>query len=761
MKNKRKPAVYCGVEMMQHLIKFIFSPFLWLLLIGLCFLGNANAQTGNEWISYGQVYYRIPVGADGLYRITYDNLLQAGFPIGANDPRKIQLFHRGVEQAIHIQGEEDGVFNPSDYVEFYGSKNDGTSDTLLYEPASAQPHTYYNLFSDTTVYFLTVNSFSIFGKRMVKTWEANDAAWPLLQFHLNKKLTVLAQEHSAGVLFESSIRNTFFDVGEGWTGQLVNDGNAIDYVIEGLTQPVSSAGLPQLEMLIAGRSDVISLHRAEIYVGPSLSSLRLIATKDIERFNVAEIIQALEWSDISAAGTVTVRMRVLTTGISRARLSVSYIKITHPQSFDVSGNPETYFYLPENASGKTFISIQNPPTDARLLDVTDPAEIMWYDAPALTFNPVISHTESKRKLILTNEIRPVSQIRKITFRNIVPSQHNYIIISHPSLMKPGGAYANPVNAYAAYRASEAGGGYDTLVVPIEQLYNQFNYGEISPLAIHRFMKYMVDGGSPQYLFIIGKGLDWFLNYHRYPNDPKFSLYKDLVPAAGYPASDMHFTIGLGESTYEPAVATGRISATTPAEVAAYLDKIKEKETQPYDDLWQKKVIHLSGGLTAKESVDFRRYLEGYAPIAKGLYLGGNVKSQAKNTTNVGELINISEEVNEGVNLITFFGHSSATTSDFEVGFVSNPSLGYANAGKYPMFLVNGCFAGDFFANDKRFGADWVLAQNKGAVGFIAHSYFGFTSAMRYYSDIFYRLAFADSVWMRKGIGNIQQIYVGT
>src|SRR5690606_14036527 len=205
--------------------------------------------------------------------------------------------------------------------------------------------------------------------------------------------------------------------------------------------------------------------------------------------------------------------------------------------------------------------------------------------------------EVSRKLFLTNVVRPTTGIKRVNFRNINAAQHDYIVISHPLLMKPSGEYSDVVRAYAGYRASEEGGSYDTLVVDIHQLYDQFNYGEISPLAIHRFMKYMVDNGSPKYLFIIGKGLDWSLNYHRNPNAPAFSVYKDLVPSAGKPASDMYYTVGLGSSLHEPAVPTGRISATNPAQVAAYLNKVKEMEALPFNDLWRKRIIHLSGGLT--------------------------------------------------------------------------------------------------------------------------------------------------------------------
>src|ERR1043166_7877296 len=86
----------------------------------------------------------------------YNALQQAGMPVNGIDPRRLQLFRNGQEQVVFVQGESDGVFNASDYVEFYADKNDGSLDAPLYRSAAEQPSTYYSLFTDTAYYFLTL-----------------------------------------------------------------------------------------------------------------------------------------------------------------------------------------------------------------------------------------------------------------------------------------------------------------------------------------------------------------------------------------------------------------------------------------------------------------------------------------------------------------------------------------------------------------------------------------------------------------------------
>ena len=65
------------------------------------------AQVGNEWVDFNQLYYKIPVGKESFYRLNYTDLQAAGFLVAGVDPKKIQLFHRGTEQAILVEGEED------------------------------------------------------------------------------------------------------------------------------------------------------------------------------------------------------------------------------------------------------------------------------------------------------------------------------------------------------------------------------------------------------------------------------------------------------------------------------------------------------------------------------------------------------------------------------------------------------------------------------------------------------------------------------
>ena len=64
---------------------------------------------------------KVGVDVDGLYRLTYTDLHNAGFDLEGVDPRTFKLHNRGSEVAIAVVGQDDGVFDAADYVLFYGT----------------------------------------------------------------------------------------------------------------------------------------------------------------------------------------------------------------------------------------------------------------------------------------------------------------------------------------------------------------------------------------------------------------------------------------------------------------------------------------------------------------------------------------------------------------------------------------------------------------------------------------------------------------
>lgn len=716
-------------------------------------VGSAQPY-GNEWIDFNKEYFKISIAEEGIYHINFDDLNVAGFPVSSIDPRRIQLFHRGKEVGIFIQGQNDAVFDPGDFIEFYGQRNDGTLDTELYINPAAQPHTYYNLFSDTTAYFLTYYQVAKNGKRMASPSPFSGVTADT--YHFEEKLKLITEDYSPGVTVSTFSSLTVFDNAEGFTGSRITEvANPMkDYVVSGINNTYQLGPTPSIEILLAGRN--VQNHDIEVFVGPSAGSLRSIGNYSFIGFLNFTIDEPLQWSDISPTGDLTVRVTLKDNGGSQSNISVSYIKVVYPQTFDMAGKTNEDFYLQTKAGGDV-IDFTNTTSSAQAYDVTDPDNVSRLTDTEI--NPTIvkigfADASQPRRIWLNTDPPITVQLKPVKFRQINPSAVNYIVISHPVLMQPAGGVADAVRAYAGYRASTAGGGFDTLVVSINQLYDQFSEGEVTPLAIYRFMRFMIDGGSPKDLLLIGKALDVSKRYYR--SDPATYNYPDLVPTAGSPGADCPYTAGLNGTVFEPAVPTGRLSVTTPQQVINYLNKVATMEALPYNSLWRKKILHLSGGATNIELTDFKSIVDGFKATAEDHYLGGKVVTVSKATTASVEFINVSKEVNEGLNLITFFGHSAPNVTDIDIGFASDPSNGFSNQDKYPVVLMNGCNAGNIYNDNFIFGEDWIATPDKGSIAVIAHTSFGYPFTLKKWSDTFYQTAYADTAFLGKSIGVIQK-----
>ncbi|EMR04117.1 putative type IX secretion system sortase PorU2 [Cesiribacter andamanensis] len=711
-----------------------------------------QAQTfGNEWIRYDQHYMRIGIGADGIYKISYEDMQKVGFPVGQLDPRSLQLFHRGVEQAIEVAGEADGQLQAGDYVLFYGKRNDGTLDKELYLTPELQPHNFYNLYSDTTAYFLTYRPGGEPGKRMEQFNRTNTGGLSPEPYYWEERLELYTSDYMVGKVYDiNGVLNTYLtygDEGEGWSGPVIANVGSRTFPFTNLTDAYTAGPSPQLAMQLVGRNNIDRTIPVE--VGPTSSALTTVHTATFTGATFYNLQEPLSWSAIANNESV---VRVSTDGIER--VSVSYIRFRYARRWNMEQRVQRVFRLAPSGSER-YVEIDNVPADAGIYDISDPTTVrrIFYQREGNKIKSILPANNSEQVLLVSAQTQGIQWPKRVQFRQL-PSNPDFVIVSNKVLMQPAGGYEDPVRAYAAYRASAAGGNYDTLVVEIQELIDQFAYGEVSPLSIRHFAQYVAQDQLPKGLFLIGKSINLLNRYYRTANWT--NVNKDLVPTFGWPGGDIPYVAHINGSGYGPAFPVGRISARTAEEVAAYLDKVIEDEAIVPLSLWKKSLLHLSGGNNASEAALFSSYLRGYEFIAEGPYLGGDVTTITKSEYSAVQEINISKEVNEGTRLITFFGHSGPYVISFDIGLASNPRNGYANKGRYTRILVNGCESGNIFNAAVSQGEDWISAPEKGAVNFIAHSNNGYSHMLHQYTYNFYSVAAADSNFLGASIGTIQQ-----
>ncbi|WP_035455306.1 C25 family cysteine peptidase [Algoriphagus terrigena] len=735
------------MSLKKNLLSFLLLAFL---------MSSASAQIP-VWYDYSLTYYKIPTAQDGIHRVSAATLQASGINTANTDPRMIRVFHRGKEVAIHVEGENDGKIDPQDYIDLYGIRNDAELDKMLYTKFATVPNPYYNTHSDSTAFFLTVTPGTP-GKRMSQR-PAPAANLPQVTSFETEQLQVFSDQYSLGVDYALGFRLSAYDQGQGWMGTQITKGAARDITFSNLGGVLNS-GSATLEIGLVGRS--AHPHLAVISAGPATGTQRPLTQASFSGYDYPQLSLDLQMTDFNSNGTLVVKV-VPQGAQSVDNLSVAYAKITFRKPIQGGDFAGRLMNFPAGNQRAVISPAQQNYVAVDVSDLYNAQKVLVSKAgTTINFTASVPSQASKIWIQPDQSLIQVGAMQKVRFRNYLAQRANYILVGHRELEKPSSKYANPLKKYAEHRASAAGGGYDTLTLRMEELYDQFSYGERSPVALYQFLKSYYPVHKPTHILLAARSLAVYsqgrLNNQTvyYRKAPQAFSFQDLVPVGGYPFSDNVYTLNLDPAKpNNPAIAIGRIPAKTSEQLAGYLDKAIEKDQVGATEPWQKELIHLSGGVSEFELERFYAFLNGMKAVAEGPYLGGNVTTYRKRSNSVIEVIDISGDLNEGRSMLTFFGHGSPTIIDIEIGFVSDPTLGYANKGKYPIMLFNGCDYGSAFTTLYTQGEDWVITPEKGAVTVMANTSIGVDVYLKRYSDLFYKWSFADSSMIYKTIGEVK------
>ena len=131
------------------------------------------------------------------------------------NPKNFQLFIKGSEQYIRIQGESDNVFNTNDYIEFFAERNDGKFDSLAYSGISRLPNPYIALFNDTIYAYLTWNS-QISNRRVIPETDVNFGGYTPASYFYSERIHTGSTAYSLGRTFIDVISDPRYVPGEGY-----------------------------------------------------------------------------------------------------------------------------------------------------------------------------------------------------------------------------------------------------------------------------------------------------------------------------------------------------------------------------------------------------------------------------------------------------------------------------------------------------------------------------------------------------------------
>lgn len=711
----------------------------------------AKAQLNNSWIDYNKTYYKFKLGKTGLYRISQPVLASMG--LGNTPVEYFQLWRNGQQVRLYTSS-SSGSLDPSGYIEFLGKMNDGVPDKELYLKPGYQLCDSFSLHTDTASYFLTVDQFSA---NLRFTDAINDVAsntLPVEPYFLRTVAQPYKQQYNRGyaVYVGELVYSSSYDIGEGWTS--------------GDVAPCCDLfkTFDNLNIYTAGPANSVSLDIAAFGNALNVRNLRvkffnnIVLNTPMNFYDtIKKHIDSLPLSYLANPSTLQVAVNG-TSAVSNDRIVVANVAVTFPSKFIFNNQQYFSFKLQPSATGNflEITSFNNGSVAPVLYSLNDGRRYTGDISVAGKIRFALPpSTSPDRNFILVSEdasnVTAISDIIERKFTNFVSAanQGNYIIISNPLLYDDGNGN-NYVEEYRKYRASAAGGSFRAVTVSIDELTDQFAFGiRQHPASIRSFVRYAYQqfNPKPEFIYLIGKGIT-SLDFKQHESDP-ITNKLDLVPTFGWPASDVLLACEPAKNV--PLIPISRLSAVNGTEIKNYLDKVKEYEqvqatNSPSisDKAWMKNIIHVIGGADSSENATFRGYMNNYKTMLEDSLMGAHVESFEKTSTSYIEQASgerIEQMINEGVTEIGYFGHSSANTLAFNL---SSPDL-YHNNGRYPFFNVSGCSAGNFFNFDAQrltgtmsISEKYVLAPQKGSIGFLASTYLGIPPFLNFYNNRLHR-----------------------
>ena len=313
---------------------------------------------------------------------------------------------------------------------------------------------------------------------------------------------------------------------------------------------------------------------------------------------------------------------------------------------------------------------------------------------------------------------------------------NYILIVPERL-------AGTANRLAQLRQRR---GFETKVVRLEDIYDEFNHGTANPAAIRDFLNYAYhnwSGNIPKYVCLVGKGT--------YDYKDNLGYGENLIPPKliktphGLFASDGYFGDVIGGDGI-PEIAIGRIPVLTNEELQIFIDKLAAYEDA--SGAWTSRVMMVSDRPDEKndfpqDSDNLVKFLSEYS--VEKIHLSRIPKiARARER--------LFNGINSGAFLVNYIGHAGLDhlSRDGLLWVGDVPLL--SNQDRLPILTAMTCVLGRFtLPGYETLSEALLLKRNGGVVGVVAPSGASFNSQATVLAEAFFEILFQ---YREKTIGNI-------
>jgi len=660
------------------------------------------------------VWFKIETGEEGIYKIGYDELRNAGIDPKQFDPKTMKIYNAAfdllpqnvqnafadslIEVPVFVEGEDDHNFDKQDYLIFFGfPASHFIPDTSLrwFENGYALKNVYWFTFGGT------------YGKRM----ERINAAWN----NSNPDTTVKEVLHIEQDLYNPTRS------GINWYWQDLSLGTAESTTIRLPVAHPSACGQTQLTVSIF---DSMAPNSQPFWIRFSLNGASFFDDTII-------LPQAMSLPAVKLTGNGTLSGDSSDFEFSTRRPTGTTVKLTmylncldfeYQRLADVTYPFHAYF----KNSGDYTIRCKNANSKPFILDITElRSPKMFYNftttGKIITFS---SHCDSFQLLYL-------AQLNSTFNAALIPANPGhlrvadngceYLYITHKN-------FYNSIMPLVNYRRQE----YSTKVLTVDAIFDDFSYGKYDPLAIKHFLYHTYNHWTtiPKFVLLVGDATYDYKNNLGKENPPNFiPMYEAGTTLSGNPGIPPNY---IYEGEYvnffgTEAMVLGRITVRNNQEVRDFVDKLIAYEHSDIDGIWNKRIILSADDeyATGWEGVEHSAACETMSVVVlDSLYDRAKVYELSylpfppheTGTTKPLATADFIKELNKGALIGCFFGHGNTHQLSHEKLFYGTDIPLINNGKRYFFFYFASCTVGRFDDSDYECIAEEFVRIKHGAIG---------------------------------------------
>lgn len=516
-------------------------------------------------------WYKVAIGSDGIYKLPYTFFQGLGHDMTTLNPQNIRVYGNGgqsvpelnsaprpddlVENAIYVEGENDGVFNEADYVLFYGK---GTN-TWTYDSTACFRFTHdVNLYSDSAYYFITTDLGA--GKRIQTQASSSSPATH----------TVTSFDDYA---FHENDNVNFIKSGRQWFGEYFD--NVTSYNFSFSFPNIDPAYPASVNTNMASRY-LISGNAS--YAISSQSGSTIISTASVSGSSYDHYARIMSgcYTFTPSSPTITVNVTKQT---ADAVAWLDYIEVNVRRLLTLSGSQMQFRDMQSVGPGRIAQYELTSSLPAQVWDISDiynikaqtlsnPSSTLYqFTLPADSLKQYIAFTGSSFNTPVYNGTVANQDLHAL-------SDKDYIIVAHPDF------YQEAVQLAQFHENKDT---LSTIVVTPQQIYNEFSSGAQSASAIRDFIKMFYDRAAgademPQYLLLFGDGS--YDNKNRFTNNtnfiPSYQSENSTIPTSTYVSDDFYGLLDDNEGVWNfdaVDVGIGRFPVKNKSEAQTAVNKI--------------------------------------------------------------------------------------------------------------------------------------------------------------------------------------------